>query len=91
LASYFDDLLNTLTNVSLHLTPAMKTEFQNHFPDPVKTPKKFKSVLAHLIKLFRYVNKTDVQVGQQITADDFFYGQAKSRPLLAHGKAIFKN
>jgi len=85
-ANYFDDLLNTLTNNSFHVTNDLGLELQKYYPNPKIKVNEFKNVLSHQIKLFRYSNKTNVHTGQKLTADDYFFGNKdEARPLLANG------
>lgn len=57
---------------------------QKHYPLPMEKPGKFKETLAHLMKLFRYANKTNIDVGAEPTCNEFFFEKADSaRPLLS--------
>ena len=60
-------------------------EVQKYYPQADVKGAKFKDILAHLIKLFRFANKTNVQVGEELTMKQFFYGdKGDTHPLLSY-------
>jgi hypothetical protein len=43
-----------------------------NYPVPYKDSKKFKTALSHHLRYFRFSHKTNIQAGDDLTAEKFF-------------------
>ena len=86
MADYYDDLLNAVSNCSHHITGG-KLTMQEYFPDARKNKNKFKNTLAHILKIFKWAQKTEIPVGVELKSDEFFFGEKSDHPhaLLSYG------
>lgn len=72
LANYFDDLISIVTDVSFNIDDNGDLKMLPFYAIPYKNAKKFKNQMSHHIRYFRFSNRTQIELNEDLQMNDFF-------------------
>jgi len=79
LANYFDDLISILTDVSFNIDDNGNLEMLPYYAVPYKQSKKFKNQMSHHLRYFRFSNRTQIGVDEDLDINDFFAEEKETK------------